>query len=132
MGGGALTAGRADEVAARGGPEQPRRLDLDEAERAGGRRGGGCSVDARRERVLARRRRDRRLGDLADPVDQVDPLAGLEDRRHLGGELLVGAERRRVGDLDPVGVIGQGERRGLALEAGGADDLIGLQSRPAG
>ena len=81
------------------------------------------------DRVFAWCDRDDRFGDLADAVDQLLPLAWLEDRLDLVGEFVVGAEQGRERDLDPVCVVGERERVVLAFVAHRRDDLVG-SSRP--
>src|ERR1700756_1605225 len=76
-----------------------------------------CVLPGRPDRIRAGAGWDRRLWDLADLADQVDPLLRLEDARDLLRELCVLAEQRGIRDLDPVVVIRQRERRLLALVA---------------
>ena len=95
----------AHDVAPVGGPERPGnstgrsgRAALSPARRAGGRRARRLDV----ERVLRRRRRDGRVVDLAEAVDQLGPLAGLEDRAELaarasGSRRTAGGSRRGCG-----------------------------------
>src|SRR5689334_11088953 len=67
----------------------------------------GRDRSVRADRVLAGRDRDYWLGNLADVVDQLGPLAGLEHLPDLLGELGVGPEQRGERDLDLVLVIGE-------------------------
>src|SRR5438874_2021991 len=73
-------------------------------------RPGEALLRAGLDRVLARRDRDDRLVDLAEVVDQLGPLIGLEDAARHRRELLVGAVELGVGDLDAVRVVGQLDR----------------------
>src|SRR2546421_686509 len=65
---------------------------------------------------------DDRLLDLAEPLDQVGPLAGLQHLEGLAAELVVGPEQRRKPDVDVVGVIGQ--RHSVRAQIEQADDLV--------
>src|SRR3954453_11173764 len=60
-----------------------------------------------RQRVLRRLGGHHRVRQRLQPLDQVVPLAGLEDRRGLGAELRVVAVHRMEADVDVVVVVGQ-------------------------
>src|SRR4051812_43119473 len=74
-----------------------------------------------REGVLRRRGRHARVLDLAEPLHERVPLAGLEHRLRLAAELRVLAEQRVESDVDVVGVVGQRHR--VAAEVEQRDDL---------
>src|SRR3954451_11113150 len=77
-----------------------------------------------RERVLRRRSGDARVLDLAEPLHERVPLAGLQDRLRLAAELRVLAEQRVEADVDVVRVVGQ--RQGVPAEVEQRDDLVRL------
>jgi hypothetical protein len=56
-----------------------------------------------RDRVLRGLHAHRRVLDVAEPVDQLDPLTGLEDRLLLATELAARREQRAEPDVDVVG-----------------------------
>src|SRR4051812_2073583 len=88
--------------------------------RAGGRRG----LDV--ERVLRRRGQHGGVGDLAEAVHQLRPLARLQRRVQLAAELGVRPEERMEADVDVVVVVGQRERVVGAGERHQRDDLVRL------
>jgi hypothetical protein len=55
-------------------------------------------------------------------VDEVGPLAGLQQVGGLSAECLVVAEERPEADVDVIGVVAQGERVGAKIEQRG--DLV--------
>src|SRR3954447_8775703 len=75
-----------------------------------------------RQRVLRRLRRHGRLLEPGELVDQVVPLARLQDRRGLAAQLRVLAEQRVEADVDVVVVVRQGHR--VPAQAEQRDDLV--------
>src|SRR5215217_4163457 len=71
------------------------------------RLGGGAR---RLHGVLRRLEADRRVVDLLEAVDQLDPLVGLEHGVDLLGGLRVGAVERLPPHVDVVVVVAEGER----------------------
>src|SRR4051812_17595339 len=76
--------------------------------------------------VLAGGGRDRRVVDLGQAADQLDPLVRLQDRVDLLRGLFVVAVERAPADVDVVGVVGHRERVVGALEGHQRDDLVRL------
>ena len=104
-----LLRGRSQGVAAVVGPQGPGELQLDEREECWRSRASVAVALARGadlDRVLRGLDRDVGVGYRADAVDQLDPLAGLEDRVDLLAQLGVGAVERPESDVDVVGVVG--------------------------
>src|SRR4051794_17864837 len=76
--------------------------------------------------VLAGGGRDRRVVDLGQAADQLDPLLRLQDRVDLLRGLLVVAVERAPADVDVVGVVGHREGVVGAVERHQGDDLVRL------
>src|SRR5215207_11520949 len=79
-----------------------------------------------RDRELRRLLAHGGVVDLGDPVDQLEPLVGLEHRGHPPGGLRVGAIDRAEPDVDVVGVVAHRERVVGAFERHQRDDLVRL------
>src|SRR5580692_7106156 len=67
---------------------------------------------------------NRRVGDLAEPIDQRDPLARCEPRVEQARRVSRLGAGRGEGDMDGVGDARAGERNGGTWIAHQADDLL--------